>query len=137
MGAELEGVASLNEALDDIADRWTGTKVVYIVGSDLDYSAAVEFGTQPHPISGDPLAFTVDGETVFAQTVDHPGTDPQPYLRPALEAVERQLAALADSSDSLEEFVKKAAFAVEAEAKKRAPVDDGDLKDSIEARQVS
>ena len=97
----------------------------------------MEFGTQPHPISGDPLAFTVDGETVFAQTVDHPGTKAQPFMQPSIEAVERQLAALAESSDSLEEFVKKAAFAVEAEAKKRAPVDDGDLRASIEARQVS
>ena len=41
---------------------------------NADAPAYVEFGTRPHPI---PNAFGL------GITVMHPGTDPQPYLRPA------------------------------------------------------
>jgi len=95
----------------------------------------MEFGTRPHPIEGDPLVFTVGGETVYTQSVDHPGTDPNPFMRPAAAAVERQLQGIADGSDSVEEFVKKAALLLEREAKERAPVDTGTLRASIEARR--
>lgn len=136
MGAELDGIDSLNQTLDDIAERWGKTrKVVYIVGTNEKHGPYIEFGTDPHPIEGDPLVFTVDGETVFAQSVDHPGTDPQPFMRPAAEAVERQLQGLADDADSVEEFVGEAAFLLEREAKDRVAVDDGDLKASIETRR--
>lgn len=42
---------------------------------NADAPAHVEFGTQPHEI---PNAFGIEG-----LTVQHPGTEPQPYLRPA------------------------------------------------------
>lgn len=42
-------------------------------------SALFEFGSEPHTIEPDDpdgvLAFEADGETVFAKSVDHPGTD--------------------------------------------------------------
>jgi len=51
------------------------------------YSAYVEFGTRPHlilPKRARALRFEVDGEVVFARRVHHPGTQPQPYLFPAV-----------------------------------------------------
>lgn len=60
-----------------------------------DYAAAVEGGTEPHPIEpddADVLAFEVeDGTTVFTTHVDHPGTEPQPFVQPGFEAMAREL----------------------------------------------
>lgn len=54
------------------------------------YAGYVEFGTKPHTIRpkrpGGVLAFDVGGRTVFTKQVNHPGTRPQPYVRPAFEA---------------------------------------------------
>ena len=48
-----------------------------------------EFGTAPHVITpkapGGVLVFTGrDGSTVYAAYVNHPGTRPRPFLRPAM-----------------------------------------------------
>lgn len=60
-----------------------------------DHAALVESGTEPHPIepvNAEYLAFEVEGgETVFTKHVDHPGTDPQPYVEPGFEEMSRQL----------------------------------------------
>jgi HK97 gp10 family phage protein len=60
----------------------------WVVGAKTEYATAVEFGTAPHVIEADQadaLAFTgQDGELVFRQRVEHPGTPAQPFLRPAL-----------------------------------------------------
>lgn len=56
-----------------------------VVASDLDYAATVELGSRPHPIeskNSDVLANNT-GE-FFGPRVMHPGTKPQPHLRPAL-----------------------------------------------------
>jgi len=61
-------------------DRW-------VVGFSAEYAKPVEFGSEPHVITPDTaeaLKFTVDGETVYTSKVNHPGTHPQPYLRPAV-----------------------------------------------------
>lgn len=54
------------------------------------YGGYVEFGTKAHVIKpktkGGVLVFTMNGRKVFAKSVHHPGTQPQPYVRPAFEA---------------------------------------------------
>lgn len=48
----------------------------------------LEFGTESHvivPDDAEALRFEVGGETVFAQRVNHPGTPPQPFFRPAFD----------------------------------------------------
>ncbi|SFR42096.1 phage protein, HK97 gp10 family [Halogeometricum rufum] len=73
-----------------------------VIGTNVEYAPEVEFGTGPHTITGTPLRFTADGETVFATTVQHPGTPAQPFLGPALHAVED------DINDRLREAVRRA-----------------------------
>lgn len=64
--------------------------------SMLDYGRYVEYGTPPHiiePKNREALAFEPGkkarlesggkkGATVFAKKVNHPGTRPQPFIRP-------------------------------------------------------
>lgn len=58
-----------------------------LVGTNVEYAKYVEFGTSSHMITADSgyLHFTVDGEEVFTKSVNHPGTEAQPFLRPAIE----------------------------------------------------
>lgn len=60
-----------------------------IIGPHTDYAAYVEYGTAPHvirPKAGKKaLSFTVGGKRVIVKSVNHPGTKPHPYVRPAFE----------------------------------------------------
>lgn len=52
-----------------------------------DYGRYVEFGTAPHiikPVNKKALSFKVDGNKVLTKEVHHPGTRPQPFIRPTL-----------------------------------------------------
>ncbi|WBB94184.1 hypothetical protein [Verrucosispora sp. WMMC514] len=56
------------------------------------YPVGVELGTRPHTITshGDyPLRNPKTGR-VFGKTVQHPGTQPQPFLRPSLDVLRRE-----------------------------------------------
>ena len=58
----------------------------FIIGYTAPYAAHVEFGTRPHvivPIRKKFLHWTVGGKHRFAKKVQHPGTQPQSYLRAA------------------------------------------------------
>jgi hypothetical protein len=61
----------------------------------VDYALYVHEGTRPHMIfprrPGGVLAFEVDGRTVFARSVHHPGTKARPFLRNAATRVAAQL----------------------------------------------
>jgi hypothetical protein len=54
------------------------------------YAGYVEFGTKPHVIRpkkpGGVLVFTINGQKVITRKVNHPGTQPNPYVQPAFEA---------------------------------------------------
>jgi len=66
-----------------------GGQLATRVGTDVDYALPVILGTRPHVIEshGDyPLRNAKTGE-VFGRVVQHPGTAPQDFLRPALLAV--------------------------------------------------
>ena len=60
-------------------------------GPTAEYGAAIEYGTRPHEIRAKhaKALHWVDpetGEDVFRRKVMHPGTRPQPYMRPAFAA---------------------------------------------------
>lgn len=137
MGAEMNGVGSLEATTDEIARKWTGYYEREI-GTDVEHGIWVEFGTKPHGIDPDTagaLSFTVDGVEVVTQHVEHPGTDPQPYLRPGAEAAIRQAPAI--ESDSLEEFVDDLSEIVRDVARRKAPRDTGELYMSIRIWEVA
>ena len=54
------------------------------VGTNVEYAPHVEFGTVAHKISVKSKKALSDGKSVFGKTVNHPGTQEQPFLRPAL-----------------------------------------------------
>ena len=89
---------------------------------------------------------------VFARRVNHPGTKEQPFLRPSrlrAQVFIRRNAGrfLAKAVNFIERpnvllrqltlMLKGAAFAARTFARRRAPVDTGRLKGSINVRQVS
>lgn len=56
------------------------------VSTNVEYAWFVEHGTRPHKITATnakALKFNIGGDTVFAKSVMHPGTRPQPFLVPA------------------------------------------------------
>lgn len=59
------------------------------VGTNEKYAAPVEFGTRPHtiyPKNRRFLAFkSKSGGMIFARKVNHPGSKPYPFMRPAFE----------------------------------------------------
>jgi HK97 gp10 family phage protein len=60
----------------------------YILADGVNYGVYVEFGTSPHmilPRKKKALKFQMDGRDVFARKVSHPGTNAQPFMRPALD----------------------------------------------------
>lgn len=57
-------------------------------GRALKYVWIHHNGSKPHKIEAAPgkvLRFEIDGQVVFAKSVNHPGTKPNPFLKDALE----------------------------------------------------
>ncbi len=61
------------------------------IGSDVEGSLFVETGTRPHVIesTGDWPLRDKHGN-VYGRRVNHPGTEAQPYLRPAVEILRNE-----------------------------------------------
>lgn len=65
--------------------RYMSGHTLYVVAA-APYAAYVELGTSPHPIDahGPWSLWNPRTGVYFGPHVDHPGTHPEPYLRPAL-----------------------------------------------------
>ncbi len=62
----------------------------YILAAGTEYAAAVEFGTSPRtiiPVKKSALKFKIRGKDIIVKKVMHPGTEAQPFFRPALDIV--------------------------------------------------
>lgn len=108
-GMELAGYADVIEDFEDLKEQYA-TETVYVVGTNVEYAAYVEFGTSQ--------------------------MEAQPYLFPAARKVASNPGRYFEDPESTEEFVQLLALAIEREAKERAPVDTGRLRASIEASKV-
>jgi len=63
---------------------------LYNLIAGIEYAEAVEFGTSPRviiPVHKKALAFKMDGKKVVVKKVMHPGSEAQPFMRPALDQV--------------------------------------------------
>ncbi|MFF7313346.1 HK97 gp10 family phage protein [Streptomyces sp. NPDC008137] len=67
----------------------SGRSVGYVIGTNVNYAAAVEYGTAPHVIKPRyKQALYWPGAAHPVAQVNHPGTRAQPFLRPAIEMSE-------------------------------------------------
>jgi hypothetical protein len=71
--------------LRDSLRREVHSKVLRVGSLDCNYSTDVEMGTPPHVITArNKKALYWPGAAHPVAKVNHPGTQPMPYLRPAL-----------------------------------------------------
>ncbi len=64
----------------------SGRQVGYVIGTNVNYAADVEYGTAPHVIKPTKKkALYWPGAAHPVASVNHPGTAAQPFLRPAIE----------------------------------------------------
>lgn len=82
----------------------------YVVGTNAKYAIYVEYGTSSNRA--------------------------QPYLRPAVESGVSNLDSIANDADSPQELAEALALRIEEEAKREAPVDTGNLQNSITAERL-
>lgn len=116
-GTAISGLSSVRSTFNKLGVKWGGD-AVYLVGTNVEYSIYVEFGTSRQR--------------------------PQPYLRPAVREWQRSPAGFIVRNrgvhpgdiNSLDEFVKQSALAIERRAKDIVPVKSGNLRGSIRAEKV-
>lgn len=72
-------------ALESSIDRRRTGNLSQVIEAGEEYARYVIEGTSPHEITGNPLAFEIDGRMIFTRRVQHPGTDPNPFPETALE----------------------------------------------------
>lgn len=150
MGLEVNGLDDVFDELDELKDDYSGPVEDWVVGTNANYSVDVEYGTTAHTITPndkDALAFPGDeGETVIVAKVEHPGTDPQPFFRPAVNEVRLQgvggfirhnTRKDIEDIDSTREFLQTLALALERRVTELAPVDTGNLAASVGSVPIS
>lgn len=133
MGIDTDGIDDVRLSLDELQDSLDDSASA-IVGASADHANDVEFGTGPHTIEAkdaQALHFQWKGEEIFVKSVQHPGTEPQPFLRPAAREIRARGEEFMNRTESIEDMIQLAAIEATAEAIRRAPVDDGDLQNSI------
>lgn len=107
--ARLLGMGSVLDELNDLTIE-VGSDAVYVVGTNVTYSVHQEFGT-----------------------VYQDGT---PHLRPAIRSTQSRIGQLAQKADSGDDLIRLIALDIEAGAKRRAPVDTGNLRASYTTERV-
>lgn len=84
---------NLGRSIEEDPLQVVGMTVKTGVTATANYAAAVHDGTRPHiirPRHGRALKFQMGGRTIFASSVNHPGTRPRPFLKNAMDEVMRQ-----------------------------------------------
>lgn len=107
MGMSVVGVRSAVDALESLKSGFT-EETAWIVGVGAEYGAYVELGTS--------------------------NMEAQPYLFPAAKQVMRtEFAQLEQEAGDVNDLVRLLALEIEGQAKRKSPVDTGNLRSSIEA----
>lgn len=103
------GIVGLSSTIDMLEDAKPET-ASYRVSAETDYAVYVELGTK--------------------------NMKAQPYVRPAVRQVMRNAGVYADEADDTDEFVELLAEAIAEKARSNAPVDTGELSDSITVEEL-
>jgi len=62
------------------------------IGTNVKYAQTIEEGSKAHTIQFDnPQRLKIKGQWVTVKKINHPGTKPQPYLKPSIEENESQI----------------------------------------------
>lgn len=108
VAARIAGAGHVVQALEGAIDA--AEEAEWVVGTNVEYSVYVEFGTSRQAA--------------------------QPYLRPAVESAQRKSERIFSQADSLDDAIRDLAFFIEKDAKRRCPVDTGNLMGSIRAEKL-
>lgn len=109
VGASVRGATALASGLTQLKDK--AGEATWVVGTNTEYAVYVEFGTSRMAA--------------------------QPYLRPAVERAKRESERIFKRADSIDAAVRSLALLIEKDAKRRCPVDTGNLRASIRAEKVN
>lgn len=148
LSLEITGLEELTGILGNLerAAATAGSSSVS-VGSDDPVAVYIERGTRPHTIrarNARVLAFEGSGGTVFAVSVNHPGTKANPVLGNALDSSREGITELVNDAfttvatggpiSAVTAAFRLAGDLVVSTAKQHAPVRAGTYRDSITAR---
>lgn len=84
-------------ATGNLAGSWELNQMsplTWRIHTAVAYTLSVLEGTDPHeirPKSAGALAFQIDGKTIFAGVVHHPGTDANPFVDRAITRTESRI----------------------------------------------
>lgn len=84
----------LRESIDPVMD--TRTRGGWVARAR--HARVVEFGSRPHPITAMVRFFWESAGRMWTPGegwINHPGTQPQPYMRPAFEIIKRKMSDIA------------------------------------------
>lgn len=88
-------------------EKETPTEATALVGTNLEYAPHVEFGTKAHDIlPKNKRALYWPGARHPVKKVRHPGTSPQPFLRPAYD--EKKDEAIREMGEAFMDLIKQA-----------------------------
>jgi len=151
MGVEIDGLGDMFEDLDDLEDDYGDDGENWQVGTNVEYAIYLEFGTSSHVIEGDPLLYfeNESGQLISKKRVRHPGNDPKPFFRPAVNEVRLQggpgfirhnTRKQPEQIDSTREYVATLAFALQRRVQEiirnKGLIDTGNLRASVRATPV-
>lgn len=69
-------------------------RLTWRIHTAVSYVVDLMEGTDPHeirPVNAKALAFKIDGQTIFAKRVMHPGTPPNPFIDRAIARTEGRI----------------------------------------------
>lgn len=152
MGVEVDGLTDVFEELDDLEDDFGDEGENWVVGTNAEYSVYLEYGSSPHTIEGNPLLYfeNSEGQLISKYEVQHPGNDPTPFFRPAINEVRLEgpdgfirhnTRKDPQTIDSTREFVVTLAFAIQRRIQEiitqKGLIDTGNLRASVRAVPIS
>ncbi len=106
VGADLEGNLQENSPVDHgrLQGSWDRKRLSafsQVIYSSADYALVASTGSDPYEIYPDEakaLQFEVDGQTVFAKKVEHPGTKGTDYIPESIKATEGRIDQFVDKA---------------------------------------